>query len=413
MSLQPTRPSTTAHTAARGAVQTARCPSCGAEGLREIYSVDDVPVHSVLLMPTREKAVSYPRGDLRLGYCAGCGFLANTVFDAGVHEYSPEYEETQGFSPSFNAFADALAKDMIARYGVRDRVVLEIGCGKGEFLERMCRFGNNRGIGIDPSVVPERTSPDVADRIRFVQDFYSEKFRDLHADFVCCRHTLEHIAPVGDFVRGLRETIGDRATTVFFELPETLRVLAEGAFWDVYYEHCSYFTPGSLARLFRRSGFDVVDLELGFGDQYILLVARPAAGPTTARLPLEHDEEELAALVERYATEGPASVARWRRRVEELSSGGRRLAVWGAGSKAVAFLTTLGITEASGRISALVDINPFKQGKFLPGTGHQVVGPERLAEVRPDHVIVMNPIYCDEIRRDLERMGLAPELVPV
>jgi SAM-dependent methyltransferase len=387
------------------------CPNCGGQGMAPIFEVDDVPVHSVLLMPTREEAVGYPHGNVRVGFCVRCGFLANTAFDASVHEYSTRYEETQGFSPVFNKFADDLARRMVERYDIRDKTVLEIGCGKGEFLVRMCQFGPNKGIGIDPGIIPDRTPEDIRDSIRWIQDFYPGSYADLQADFICCRHTLEHIPDTLDFLRGVRTAIGDRLdTTIFFELPETIRVLREAAFWDIYYEHCSYFSPGSLARLFRMCGFDLVDLTCDYDDQYIILVAKPVDGGTEPRLGLEDDLEELTALARRFAIEGPAHVARWRDRIKGLAAAGEKIAIWGSGSKAVAFLTTLRLGD---EIGMLVDINPFKQGMFMPGTGHEVSSPEALGDFAPDHVVVMNPIYCDEIRADLERMGLSPQLLPV
>ena len=85
------------------------CPNCGALGMRTFFAVDQVPVHSVLLMPTYETAVGFPRGDVRLSHCAACGFVANTAFDVGMNAYSTEYEETQGFSPTFNAFVSSIS----------------------------------------------------------------------------------------------------------------------------------------------------------------------------------------------------------------------------------------------------------------------------------------------------------------
>jgi hypothetical protein len=76
----------------------------------------------------------------------------------------------------------------------------------------------------------------------------------------------------------------------------------------------------------------------------------------------------------------------------------------------VAFLTTLGIRD---EVQHVVDINPFRQGMYMPGTGQRIVAPESLREHRPDVVIVMNPIYEAEIRQDLDRMGLAPDLLAV
>jgi hypothetical protein len=89
---------------------------------------------------------------------------------------------------------------------------------------------------------------------------------------------------------------------------------------------------------------------------------------------------------------------------------GRKAVIWGSGSKGVAFLTTLGLGE---EIACAVDINPHRHGYFMPGTGHRIVAPEELRKVRPDQVIVMNPIYRDEIGEQLRELGLEPELLTV
>ena len=140
------------------------------------YDVDNIPVHSTLQMATPEAAVNYPRGQLKLGFCPSCGFVHNSVFDSSVHEYSSNCEESQGFSPTFNSFAKKLAQRWIDRYDLRNKEILEIGCGKGEFLVLMCELGNNRGIGIDPSYQPDRNpSKPLPPGLRFIQDHYSRK----------------------------------------------------------------------------------------------------------------------------------------------------------------------------------------------------------------------------------------------
>jgi SAM-dependent methyltransferase len=362
-------------------------------------------------MDSAAEAVRYPRGDLRLGHCAACGFICNTIFDPRVHEYSPRCEESQAFSPTFNAFARALAERWVDRYNVRGKTIVEIGCGKGDFLMLICAAGHNQGIGIDPSAQPQRIPADYRDRVRFIQELYGDQHAALPADVVLCRHTLEHIAPTGEFLRTIRRVIGDRKdVVVLFELPDVTRVLREGAFWDIYYEHCSYFTAGSLARLFRASGFDVVELERDYGDQYLLIAARPADGPTSPRLPLEDDLELTARDVERFRGESARQIEQWRGDVLARTTRGQRVVLWGALSKAVSFLTTLGLGSA---IEYVVDINTFRQGKFMPGTGQEIVAPKFLAGYRPDLVIAMNPIYLGEIRRDLDALGLSAELVAV
>src|SRR5688500_1519897 len=106
------------------------CPACGAAGLEAFYEVPQVPVNSCINVDTRAEALSYPRGHLRLAACGSCGFVCNTRFDRGL-EYSSRYEETQAFSGTFNAFAKRLVQDLVTRHGLRDKTVLEIGCGKG------------------------------------------------------------------------------------------------------------------------------------------------------------------------------------------------------------------------------------------------------------------------------------------
>ncbi len=185
------------------------CPACGNPQMDVFFEQRAIPTNSCLLLDTREEAEGFPRGDLELGFCHRCGFLSNVVFDAA--EYSQRYEETQGFSKLFVEWAKGLAARWVDKYDLHGKRVLEIGCGKGEFLVWMVEAGAGHGIGIDPGVHPERIETTVApDRLTWIKDFYSEDYSHLAADAVVCRHTLEHIHPVGEFMRMVRAAIGDR-----------------------------------------------------------------------------------------------------------------------------------------------------------------------------------------------------------
>jgi SAM-dependent methyltransferase len=387
------------------------CLSCGSTDVEVFHQEAGVPVNSCLLLASEAEARAFPRGAIRLGFCHACGFIANTAFDQALAEYSTRYEETQGFSPRFQQFADDLAHRLVDRFDLHDRDILEIGCGKGEFLLRVCELGDNRGVGVDPSVVLDRVRGPAADRVSFIADLYRKQHADLPADFVMCRHTLEHISDVAGFMELLRANLAGReATTVFFELPDVLRVLREVAFWDIYYEHCSYFTVGSLVRLFERNGFTVLDASLDYDDQYILLEARTDGG-LKERSPLAVDQvEDVAAAVDEFRRRHQAQLASWDARLAGLSASGRRAVVWGAGSKGVAFLCALPAAE---RIEVAVDINPYKHGMFMAATGQRIVPPAFLADYRPDVVIVMNPIYRDEIRAELDRLRVEADVVAV
>jgi SAM-dependent methyltransferase len=374
------------------------CPSCGASGLEAFYEVARVPVHSCRLVLSREEALSFPTGELRLALCHACGFVTNTAYDASLQDYSVAYEETQAFSPHFRSFLRKLAERWVERYDLRGKRVLEIGSGKGEFLLLLHELGIGEGIGIDPGFVPERI--DERPGLRFIRDLYTGRYADLRPDAVVCRHTLEHIQPVGDFMRLVRSTL-QGGEPVLFELPDVLRVLREGAFWDLYYEHASYFSPGSLARLFRATGFGVLELELDYDGQYVLVEARPGSGGN--RLALEEEPTIVAAAVAEFRRAERSRASHWSARLRAAE----RPVIWGAGSKGVAFLTTVG--DGVG-IELAVDVNPYKQDRYLAGSGVRVVAPTHLREYRPDLVVAMNTVYVDEIGGTLSELGVRTRL---
>ncbi|MDX1468218.1 MAG: class I SAM-dependent methyltransferase [Acidimicrobiia bacterium] len=356
------------------------------------------------MLDSKEEASSYPRGDILLGFCEGCGFIQNVRFDARLVDYSQPTEESQAFSPRFNEFAAWLADELVRRFDLEGKSVLEVGCGKGDFLSLLAQRGISRGLGIDPGFLPDRIERSDSS-IEFRRETYGQDHTDLTGDLVLTRHLMEHIPNVAEFFSWLRSsTQRTDGAVLFTEVPDTARVLKEGAFWDVYYEHCSYFTMGSLRRALGCSGFDVTWMERGFEEQYLLAAAVPAIsdpdqGPGESTT-------EIGVLVSKFATRAMGAVRRWRDLVGSVTSRGDEVAIWGGGSKAVAFMAATGVEEAR-----VVDINPHKQGKWLPGVGVVVEPPTALKDVNPALVVAMNAIYLDEIAMGLEAMALGPRLV--
>lgn len=382
----------------------AACPACDHPEVEPFYRSDPVPVHSTLLMASREEARAFPRGKLALGWCRQCGFIANSLFESSAQTYSGRCEESQGCSPTFAAWQQHLARRLADQHGFRGRTILEIGCGKGEFLADLCVAGENRGIGYDPAYVPGR----LGERARGI-DFRARNWqRDCGlagADAVVCRHTLEHIPGVLAFLRDLRAAIGSRRDVpVFFEVPDTGRVLREGAFWDIYYEHCSYFRMENLRALFTRAGFSVLDTWLDYDGQYLMLVARPSGGLIQAGTAIEDPGADIA--VFRQAAQ--AARSHWACRLEACGRDRREVVLWGGGSKAVAFLSSV---EHANVIRRVVDINPRKQGGFIPGGGQVVVGPDDLARHPADEVILMNSVYREEVAESLARLDCPARLL--
>src|SRR5690606_10327027 len=145
-----------------------------------------------------------------------------------------------------------------------------------------------------------------------------------------------------------------------------------------------------------------------YGDQYLLIDARP--GPAGRRLAEMDDLERSRRQVAEFERSVSESLEGWRTFLTHARRKGEKVVLWGSGSKAVAFLTTLGIDE---EVTCVTDVNPYRHGMFVPGSGHEIVPPKELRSIRPDRVVVMNPIYLDEIRADLASMGLSPHVSAV
>jgi SAM-dependent methyltransferase len=346
---------------------------------------------------------------MRLGFCRACGHVFNLAFNSALMEYSQAYENSLHFSPRFQRYAESLAVRLVERYDLHGKDIIEIGCGKGDFLILLCKLGDNRGIGFDRSYVPDPDTHMVTGQVTFVQDFYSERYADCRADLICCRHVLEHIQSPRDFVSSVRRSIGRRTDTiVFFEVPNALFTLRDLGVWDLIYEHCSYFGPSSLARLFALCGFDVCDLAETYAGQFLCLEAVPREGIADLTAGPCGDLEGMSAHVAAFADQYRRKVETWERRLEQMAQAGRRVVVWGAGSKGVSFLNTLKIRE---QVEYVVDVNPRKHGMVVAGTGQGIVPPEFLRDYQPEVIVVMNAVYETEIRRLVESLGLVPEIL--
>jgi len=380
------------------------CPNCGGNSTYVFHRVSGVPVNSCLLFDSREAAQALARGDVDLSFCTKCEFVYNAAWKPDRTTYSEQYEETQAFSQTFNDYHRRQAEDLITRYGVFGKEIVEIGCGKGEFISLLCELGQNRGVGYDPSFVPSRRTSSAA-QIEFRREFFGPTTQQPAPDLVCCKMTLEHINHTKSFAEDMRRIVSpDRGTVVFVQVPDVRRIMAETAFWDIYYEHCSYFSPNSLSYLFRKAGFDVLRIGSEFDGQYLTIEARAARTSAATQLAevAAGDDDSLAESVTCFSRKAEARARHWGMLISAVGLAGGKTVLWGSGSKAVAFLAA---TKAEAHVQYLVDINPYRWGKFVPGSGTPIVQPDFLAQYQPDLVIAMNPVYATEIKGELARLG--------
>lgn len=395
------------------------CNVCGSAA-DEFAALLNLPIYCNLLWDDQQAAIDCPKGDIRLAFCKQCGTISNTVFDAAKLGYSQDYENSLHYSARFQEYATELANRLVNKHNLQNKTIIEIGCGKGDFLVSLCERGNNKGFGFDNSYVERDEYEALGDQVTFIQDFYSEKYAEYQGDFVCCRQVLEHVQTPNDLLKPLMgalkqnaegetdESGKDLSAIAFFEVPNALYTFKNMMVWDIIYEHCTYFTPVSLTYTFNAAGYDTAAVKEEFGSQFISIEAQRSQAPGSS--PSVNDEalEALAKDIESFETKFRMQQQQWTSTLEKLFQQGKKAVIWGSGSKGVTFLNLLPV---KGKIKYAVDINPRKQGKFIPGGGQEIISPERLQAYQPDIVIVMNPLYQQEIQASLGDLGLSAQVI--
>lgn len=383
-----------------------RCTICGHDKGRLIFEQTAVPVHQNRPQSTREAARDCSRADVRLRYCGHCGHIYNDAFDSGRLEYAEGYENSQVHSAAFRSYMTCIAQHLIAKFKMTGKTIIEVGCGQGDFLRLFCSLSDGTGIGFDPGYRGE-TPP--GPREQYIRDFYTDRYTHISGDLFCSRHVLDHMdAPVsllGPIHRAMSERSG---AVAFFEIPSVEWILRHMAFWDLYYEHCSYFSQQSLASALARSGLQPLEIRPAFGGQYLWAEAREA-DQTEHQLDREPSLGALDQAVHNFLEAYPLVIAELRQSIDRNLDKGKRLLLWGAGAKGTTLLNTLGV--GFDRVPYVVDVNPRKHGRYLPGTAQMIVPPRSLLDYRPDLIWVMNPNYVAEVRDCVSELGLQCDVV--
>lgn len=386
------------------------CRVCGSR-TSIFWEMDGVPVHCNVLYARREDALSVSRGRISLAACESCGFVQNDVFDPALVAYDGTYENALHFSSHFQAYAHDLAALLVRKYSLQGKRIVEIACGDGSFLKLLCTLGGNDGIGFDPSIDDSLPSPALSSgSVQLIAEYYDARHAGAAADFVCCRHALEHIADPVAFVRMVRDNLeGSRDAVVFFEVPDVMYTVRDMGVWDIIYEHCCYFSSASLERCFLEAGFRILDSRSVYDGQFLCIEASIADGITgRERGRGRNGDGGVRALCDSFALRCRAKIADWSERMVEWTRDGRKVVVWGAGSKGVTFLNTLG---GVGAIECIVDVNPRKHGNFVAGAGQEIISPDELAKQGADCIVVMNGVYVKEIERAVSSMGMKAEIM--
>ncbi|MBA3023945.1 MAG: class I SAM-dependent methyltransferase [Gammaproteobacteria bacterium] len=316
--------------------------------------------------------------DLDIFQCASCGLVQT------AHEPVPYYREViraAAFSEEMKSFRRQQFADFVQRYDLHGKRLLEVGCGRGEYLTLFAEAGvEAHGLEYDTAAVETC----LAQGLRAKHGFIEQPRQTLTAapfDVFATLNFLEHWPEPRASLRGIAHNLGDDGIGLV-EVPNFDMILRQKLFTEFISDHICYFTRDTLTTLLQISGFEIVTCEAVWHDYILSAVVRKrrscdVTGFSAAR---ENLQQALNDYTRQHAAQG--------------------VAIWGAGHQALA---TIALLELADRVRYVVDSAPFKQDKFTPATHLPIVAPDHLDRKPVGAIIIMAASYSDEVARTIRQ----------
>jgi 2-polyprenyl-3-methyl-5-hydroxy-6-metoxy-1,4-benzoquinol methylase len=346
---------------------------------------------------------------LHVRLCDECLLVQLPAYVQGEDIFS-DYAYFSSYSDSWVAHAKRYADEMVGRLQLTsDSLVTEVASNDGYLLQHFHRAGIPV-LGVEPAanVAKAAQAKGIRTVVQFVGPETGPAIAAVHgrADLVAANNVFAHVPDITGFAVGLRALVKDTGV-VTLEFPHLLRLIERRQYDTIYHEHYSYLSLYTAGRALESAGLRVVDVdELGTHGGSLRVHARPAetAGEPDARVKAVLAAEEAAGL---HTVAGHEGFARAVLTIKSDLLGfllaakaeGRTVAGYGAPGKGNTLLNHCGIR--SDLLAYTVDRSPHKQGMFLPGTHIPIYAPERIAETKPDYVLVLPWNLRDEISEQL------------
>jgi len=348
---------------------------------------------------------------LRILVCESC-WLVQTEDHAGREMiFSPDYAYFSSFSTSWLAHARQYVEQMVRRFGLNaESCVVEVAANDGYLLQYVKQAGIPC-FGIEPTAGTARAAREKG--IDIVERFFGVELAEelaragRQADLMPANNVLAHVPDINDFVSGFARLLKPRGVATF-ELPHLLRMVQENQFDTAYHEHYSYLSLTVVERIFSANGLTIFDVEElpTHGGSLRVFAQRSDTGIYAV-------DPAVANLIEREAAAGMTTAAFYRSfqsRAEKVKDDlllflienkrrGRKIGAYGAAAKGNTLLNFAGIRPDL--LPYVVDKNPVKQGKYLPGSRIPIVEEAHLKADRPDIILILPWNLREEVMEQL------------
>ena len=383
---------------------------CSSFNVEPFLFIDKVTTTQHLMYNTREEALAAPTAELDLLLCESCSLIFNQAFSEDKTRYSSDYDNSQNHSSAFSLYVDDQIKWLMENYIHTGDTIVEVGCGKGyyirELLEKASAISVRGGYGFDTSYVGDERVESV--NLTFFRDYYGDIYKHIKPNLVIIRHVIEHISKPFEFLTNIHY-LANEGALVFLETPDLDWILKNNVIFDFFYEHCSYYNHHSIKKLLSESGFDILEIRNGFDDQYMWVIAQKRK--TIKRIETNTVDQSITRSYRDYPINRSSIMQLIRKKLEDDFRKKIKVALWGAGAKGVTFANMF--DQHNELINCLIDINSFKQNKYIANSGHKVISPSEIIKYGIEKILIMNPNYVEEIKSELRRNSCADIAIDV
>lgn len=379
-----------------------KCPICDSKKYLRITERYGVSPFSNKLFSEKKLAIDVPKCNLLINLCLDCGFIYNEAFDNSIDLYDKDYNNSQNASKLFDNYVNDSVEYLFNNYMDNNTSkIVEIGCGRNATYLSKCyeqsKLSNRniKFIGYDPSCVCLNDNENFIVYPKYYDLSVCER---LDADIIISRHVIEHIDKPLKLLQSLSCLNENNSKAIsYVETPDATWILKNNVFYDFPYEHCSLFTPISLKNAMSQLGLSLKELKLTFGEQYMCAYF----GQDRSGYVYSESIEELVDEASKYKKNEGNVISFIDSFIDSYEKRGK-IALWGAGAKGNVILNLLDKDEK--RIDSVIDVNKDKWGKYISGTGHEIISPEDIVNHNIDTIFVMNRNYYDEIIKLVENL---------
>ena len=316
--------------------------------------------------------------DLRVCECVSCGLVQ---LDNEPVPYYKEVIRASAFSEEMRQFRSNQFKEFVKKYSLKNKKVIEIGCGKGEFVSLMRDAGTNAyGIEYSPESVEECRKSGLNVTKHYIEDS-EERLPNSPYDCFFIMNFFEHLPDPNSVLGALHNSLSDDGLGLI-EVPNFDMIIRNNLFSEFISDHLFYFSKDTLRLTLERNGFEIVECEEVWHDYIISAVVRKRK--RTSLKTFQDQQVKIKNEIHKFID----------------NYGDKKIAVYGAGHQALAIMS---LTNMGNRVKYVVDDAPFKQNKYTPATHVPIVPESMLKEDPVDAIIVMAASYSDEVARKLEK----------